>query len=143
MPISRDLQDHSLLGEAGEPLLFPLTPALLCFGMSCLALFREHCSLCASQGQLSLATIYTFSRTHPMVSVLPALATNRILGKAGSFFVPCGSGCLPWPLLLIGGVFIMVFRGLEYLLSAFAFWGTVLTWKEKELVVNHLNLQDA
>lgn len=38
----------------------------------------------------------------------------------------------------------MVFRGSEYLLSALCLLGNKkkMTWKEKELVVNHLSLLD-
>lgn len=109
----RDLQDHTLLGEAGDwcsrccsvrdacessehPSLFCLAPALLFLCMNCLALLGVgggHCFLCALPRHLSLGltTTYTFSRTHPVIFVLLALATNGILGKAGSLSGPLWS----------------------------------------------------
>lgn len=77
--------------------------------------------------------------------VLLALPTNGILGKAGSF-----SGTL-WSRLAFPGlcysqeVCSLWYSGaLSTCCQLFAFWGTKkkMTWKEKELVVNHLSLLD-
>lgn len=119
--------------------------------MSCLVLCPGKLSLLyitqatLFQGQLSGSRIHLQNPSCGFIFCAAGTAHQPNPGEGRIFFwCPVVQACLPWALLLTGGVFIMVFRGSEYLLSALCLLGNKkkMTWKEKELVVNHLSLLD-